>query len=65
MAEKQIVRVAVACAGATRADGAVFTAEALRARADGVTWFWDEDLQTLYYQGPTPVRRPDRDGDEQ
>jgi hypothetical protein len=61
--DMQIIRVAIARAGVVRADDTSFTAEALRAQADGETRFWDEESQTLYYQGTLPVRRLARNGD--
>jgi hypothetical protein len=52
-----VIRADIAKAGVPRADDTVFTAESLRSQADGKNYFWDEETQTLYYQGPEPTRK--------
>jgi hypothetical protein len=58
MSDEPMVRSVIAVADEPREDGSVFTAEALRAMANGDTLVWDEDSRSLQYHGPAKMLPP-------
>lgn len=54
MTETNQMRAIIAKAGIPRADGIVYTADALRKLANGKTLFWNEECKQLEYCGPYP-----------
>lgn len=54
MTDANQMRVIIAKPEFSRADGTVYTADALRKLANGKTLFWNEECTQLEYRGPIP-----------
>lgn len=54
MIDTNQMRAIIAKAGIPRADGIVYTANALHKLANGKALFWNEECKQLEYRGPVP-----------